>query len=726
MGTRVALFRTLLALSLALVACDLGSLPFLSERATPGADGTSSLVDNGQASNIDTPEGPPDDDVFLTEAPPPPPPHDLFGAMQEQMEGGIVTRERALIGALQVLAGESTSAELFADRQPDGLEGTGVVLEAKSYLASPEDLSAAAEIEWLLSIVVPDVAQLLEYAQPEGQAASRRGVSRPLGQDACTDLAEQGFPPGSAELCFLYKQSPIGSHTARVFYPASWGQNGPLTPYAEHAMQAVLDSHAALNQYAPFQNVDLIFTLLPSSSEPAKTLAVVESEGGEPRCEILIFPLSLPASDAIFKQTVAHEMVHCLQQWRYPSSFPDNWDVHDWWGESSAEYFSNVVYPAANDEWGRLASFNVNSATQSLVEMSYENWIFLQYLANQQGESAVWGLVDSLNPSASDSLADHTASLAAFPGMEAMFHQFGRDYVDTKILDTSGATVPTGFLQVQPAFRYEIGSTDHTVSFMQTAPFTLTRYGLVFLKEHVYGLSTEQTGQPGTYGSRLVLGPASWNPLPPTIGAGCGDVKIYLLITAATGGAADTFELSLTSDVIEEVGCDQCLVGTWDLNEDSFQEYAEAPFADMGDFYQFIEGTGLWRYHFFGDGAIRGEFDFTYAYQLNQENEPLGNNIVMNGFLFIEGQGQGSYYTDGASNLTFALGDDDVTFEQNLFMNGQPVQEGPLELPGAGASGYLASSAVYSCDDVAGELLINFVPESGLPPILYDRVSKSP
>jgi hypothetical protein len=121
---------------------------------------------------------------------------------------------------------------------------------------------------------------------------------------------------------------------------------------------------------------------------------------------------------------------------------------------------------------------------------------------------------------------------------------------------------------------------------------------------------------------------------------------------------------------------------------------------------------------------MTGEFDFFYTYRLNQENAPFGNDIEINGLLTIKGTGDGTYASDGVSNLTFSLVKDSVAITQEIYMNGDKVAEGPLSPGGYGYS--TGASVVYSCDAEAGELLLNVAPTTDLPPILFDRVSKQP
>ena len=310
----------------------------------------------------------------------------------------------------------------------------------------------------------------MPYARPQGGAyhpsglAARRGGLAAPSPDACADLFAEGFPPGSTETCLLYTEDPIGAYQARVFYPASWA-SGNLN-YAVDAANAIQDSWFVYSGFGKFEAVDLVFTLLPQASKPTSILAEVVSSGNATTCRIIVYPLAMEDSEDVFKQTVAHEMFHCYQQWNFVDKFDASWAVQDWWGEGTAEYFSNVVYPSVNDEWKRLGYFAGNSAETPLVQMSYEDWIFWQFMANQVSNQGVLSLIASLP--AEGGTAEQAFALAAYPNIEALFHQFGRDFIDKKIADASHVPGPRAGWPVPPKFRQTIGPGDHTVSLLST------------------------------------------------------------------------------------------------------------------------------------------------------------------------------------------------------------------------------------------------------------------
>jgi hypothetical protein len=293
--------------------------------------------------------------------------------------------------------------------------------------------------------------------------------------------------------------------------------------------------------------------------------------------------------------------------------------------------------------------------------------------------------------------------------------------MDGTIVDTSGQDLPTA----PPYFAagHKIDVTTAQIRTLDVQPFVLGRYAFRFAQGRQWLVSQQLTGSAEGYlSARTDLAVGDWGDLPEKVLAGCAPVIYYVVLTNASAQGPFATEVTITPD--KELGCDKCLVGTWDINIDSFTEYVEAPFAKTPGLYQFDSAGGRWRYHFRSNGTMTGEFDFFYNYQLNQQNAPLGNDITVNGAMTIKGTGDGTYTSDGVSNLTFALVKDAVTIAQDLYMNGQKMAEGPIDQGGLGGS--TGAAAVYSCDDEAGELLINYAPSTDLPPILFNRVSKTP
>jgi hypothetical protein len=668
----------------------------------------------------------------------PPPPGGILDALQAKVEAGEWTHEEGLIQSLRIFTGDMQPEEAFAEA-PSSLEGTGLVMEAMGYLASGADEGGRADIERLLTILAPDPERLLEYSV-EAQAAHRRGVARQMDLALdCAALWYDGFPSGQNLKCFQYKSEQWMGSTIRVFIPQQsdliWGfQSG----YAEAAIAAVKNSLTVYSSFtingkaAILDDVDVVFTLLETPKGDAMAIVPFELAGTQ-GCRTMIYPSAVlfnednKPSDGdfrIFEQTVAHEIFHCFTAW----NFPDHWlagmngayKTLDWWLEGGAEYFSNLVYPEVNIEWRWLDAWAFNSAKERIVHMDYDNFGFFQFLANRIGNNGLLGLFAGVKPTAD---TDGQASeLAAYPNMPALFDDYARAFIDGTIADTDGSSLPTSPAFVLPEYRLVV---DQATSFhLAGPPLVLMRYGFTFLNDRHYLLQSTPSGSAGSDEARPRDVTGAWVDLPPEVMATCAPTKYYYVMTSATPPAAPLFETELVIDKKAELGCDDCLIGTWDINIESFAAYAEAPFQETPGLYQFDSAGGLWRYHFRPNGTMTGEFDFLYAYGLNQENSPFGNDIKIDGTLTIEGTGDGTYASDGVSNLSFSLVEDSVAITQEIYMNGDKMVDGPLT---PGSYGYsTGASAVYSCDAEAGELLLNFVPQTDLPPILFDRVSKTP
>ncbi len=426
------------------------------------------------------------DFVFIDEQPPP---ASMVEMLEASVIGGAWTYEQGLIAGLQVLAGEALLTDAFGESPLTG-EGTGILNLAFFYLESGTDPAAKAEIERLLAIVAPSPERLLEYAEPEGAQAHRpAGLSaaRQSTAEECQSFFEKGFPgfpAGQKVLCLLYKEQTLGGYQARIFYPSWWTSSDPQWPYLDAAHQAVAASWNMFSTFGEMRAIDLVFTVLGDKEDP-DTVAVAPGLGGAKTCQIAIYPGALkafPANDQMsgvalgdFKQIVAHEMFHCFQSIRFPAHAWNvvDWGINDWWGEASADYFSNLVYPTVNLEWRTAPEFATKSTTLPIFNMSYANSVFFQHMANTLGNAAILDLIGSLPP---NSLAGQQAVLAGYDGMDAFWHEFGRLYLEGRIPDTSGPFLPslwpTGISVTitAPGAKVEVGA----------LPFTLARQILTF------------------------------------------------------------------------------------------------------------------------------------------------------------------------------------------------------------------------------------------------------
>jgi len=666
----------------------------------------------------------------------PPPPEGLIDAMAAGVDAGTWTYEQALITNLKIFAGEVRLEDVY-DVSPDSLEGFGLVLEATRYLSTGADAVVKAEIERLLGILLPPRERLLEVADPATTAkAGRAGLARmPQPQEDCENLYKKGFPPGSGIKCLLYKESGIGGSKVRTFYPLV---ALPLE-YADAAHAAILKSWTTYSSLkgglakVTMGDVDLVFVLLPYVESPT-ILALVPSLSPDPTCKITVFLGAIQANEkkksgpndfGHFQQTIAHEMFHCYQQWNFPDHFPNesdssDWGVQDWWGEGTAEYFSNVVYPSVNDEWGRILGFDLKSASTPLVGLSYGNTVFFQYMAGLLTNDGLLQLLHQLPYAGTEQ--DQAAALAAWPDIESRFHDFGRAFFDGKIKDTSGALLPSGPPLVLPDDYLTVFETQ--IRLLEARPFILKRVGVLFPQGHRYTIAPVVKGALAGLDAvrRGAAGGNPWGEWPLSVAAGCSDETFLMLMTSTAAAPSGKFAIELTLTPAEPLVCDPCVPGKWRLLPESLADFLAAPFAETPGLFEYAGGGGLWIYTFSSTGGLNADVNYALGYNLQQGSEtlPLVTQVV----LAIEGQGTGSYWVQSPGTLALEGVTSNFKMEQTIAINNQEVVgDSPIPLdplpPGV-------TTTSYECSPTTLVLWYALAENAGLPPLAFERIESVP
>jgi len=720
----------LAALALLLISSGC-NLPTGGSSTEVGRDEATTAAESQAVVGPDAPTPAPD--AALDE---PPPPTGLVNLLYAGVDSGAWSYEQGLVQALQIFTGQARVQVDPSGKLPASIEGSGIVREAQAYLASGQDAGKRSEIERLLGIIAPAPERLLEVADPEPVTGAREpghAAKRQITED-CETLYKEGFPAGSGLKCLLYKEGGIGGQLLRVFYPI------PSVPldYADAAYTGMIQAFQAFSALKPngaapqMKGVDLLFVLLPEIEDPT-TLAMVPSTSSDDHCLIVVYLGAIqenetnkggPDDYGHFLQTVAHEMFHCFQVWNFPAQADATWKVQDWWGEGTAEYFSNVVYPGVNSEWDWTGTFSYNSAHQPLTEMDYENFAFFQYLANVQGNDGVLALISAMPAQGTE--AAQQAALSKITGMEQLFHAFGRAFVDGTVADTSGAMLPS-----KPAYvpaDHVIPIQEAQIRLLEAEPFVLGRYRLKFAQGTRYTISQVDKGAPASRSARIDLSQSAWTDLPSQVLTACGPVDYLYLLTTSQQQAGDAVvEVSITPQ--EQLVCDDCLVGTWALDQESFAQYLAAPFKDTPGLFSIDSMGGTWKLHFTPQSLVTGEYDYYVAYELDQTGGGSGFGVLAQVLLDITGGGTAQYLTDGVGHITFYLLEDNFGMQQTLLINGQevPGNSNPLAGLGPSFSSGLSGEAQYSCDAESGVLYLAYNLGSTLAePIRYVRISNAP
>jgi hypothetical protein len=496
---------------------------------------------------------------------------DYYEALLARVESGEWTYEEGLLAILRTFAG--TAADPLADVELGEREGTGVIREARRYLREGEDPAVRAEIEELLAVIMPSPDRLREYSKPEGDA--RRGypglAAPAMADPKCEDLYKAGFPSGQNIICYLVAQAPMGSGGVDVYYPADWASDPTSKAYSNAALAAALDAWQVYKSFGAMGSVGVVFAMLQSGGPTS--LAEVPSEGGDVPCLIVVYPLALSSYSAGgsgasgidgFKQTIAHEMFHCFQGWNYPKHF-DDWALQRWWGEGSADYFSNLVYPSVNKEWNRFPYFVIRSADKTIFQMAYENTLFFQFLEKKiqpQGLISLFHLLPTGKPQ-----SEHQKILSEYAGMSEYWHEFGRAIIDQKMVDTSGAAIPAGWLPEYWTDRVGILATQPYD--MPGRDFVLTRYDVALGGGLGYHVQVGQTDVEILHAARTMAGPP-WAPVAIDRDTGCARYAV-LVTSLGTSTTPRTFQVKAVVDQPKEGGvCDACVLGRWRMTHESY------------------------------------------------------------------------------------------------------------------------------------------------------------
>jgi hypothetical protein len=200
------------------------------------------------------------------------------------------------------------------------------------------------------------------------------------------------------------------------------------------------------------------------------------------------------------------------------------------------------------------------------MQMSYHNFIFFQYLANRIGDQGVIDLLKAM--SATGGPAAHATYLAGYPDMEGMFQDFVVSFLSEGILDTSGSAIQPNGIAVSSLKTIA----DAGEFAFETTPFVAKRYGVVYAKEKRFLLegNGEGNGRYSTVLNNLRKTKTAWSGLPEEIRSECNDGVLYAL---AVTSVKETYTYTIEATKVEKAECDPCLLGSWDIEPDSFEAY---------------------------------------------------------------------------------------------------------------------------------------------------------
>ena len=678
---------------------------------------------------------------------PEPLPASMSQAVSAGVRAGLWPEAEGLVSALRYLAGELSAEEVFGDQPLMSAEGTRVVRRAQIYLEDPAHTEGRDEMTRLLAILVPSRETLDRFSQPASAAVGGPGLARsaerPVGDStSCRSLWSTGFEDADPVVCLEYAEVIVGGIAHRVYYPAYWEDDAPERALLEPTRDALELSLETFNTYGPnpVAGTDIVFTDLPAIDEGRErddVLAAADRILRAERCHVAVFPsgtylaLRDEASGegddyGVLLQTIAHELFHCYQFSNLaPQESGPEGDAADWWIEGSAEYFGSVVYPSVNAEFEFLDELDAISPGSSLIFYSYPAYAFFQYL-DVQGDLSpqdVIGILRRMPPSGG--YDEQQAAVAGLDGMAEAFHAFGQTYLDKQLEDLGGGT-----LQVHPAqgeaANFPIGPGEAQFTLY---PLVLHRYRLTFAEQARFTVSKESQGVTRN-SARPASAPGAWSEIPPEVNTACGDSEYVLLATSVVPPGAEEAILHLRTvgeQVDEEQPCDECVVGTWELDNASYLAHMGGLWpivvADMSMFGLSTEGAEV------HPTGVSGSMRLTFEADGNASGVQEGWGIAGEGTKDGVAVHARMIY-NGVGEAAWKIQTDERTREEYLFFEGgsfgltaQMIFEGfPLAARPTGGSNdtiFLSSPQPFLCNATT----LTYNPDDPLGPIVFIRVA---
>jgi hypothetical protein len=493
-------------------------------------------------------------------------------------------------------------------------------------------------------------------------AAAVVASAQRVAQNDCAPVDAEDFSSWAVvEGCYRVFQDSVARVTLRVFYPV-WYDDDPF--YGDLALRAREALLASADRYAPLDEIgdmDLIFSLTDQTAGPGNTAAVANhdvtfsqaSRGGP--CPITVFPGAFPHG---FETTVAHEAWHCVQREAgYPRGVAAG---HAWYREAGATYFSFLVYPATY--W--FDDFDKYSRKTALYDLSYEAWVWWQYLGSRESPRAIADLHKQMSQTSD-------GGRGLIEPYSAIFHRFVIELVAGTIPAPGGGTLPQSRYAIGPFHTVGKDDTGKELEFA-AEKFVAKRY-FAFYDEKLRVFESEAS-DPGTNVSMVESTQrddlAAWKGVFPEVRSKCKDKVAYWVVSTPDDRSA-TGKIKI--DTIEEAVCDPCLLGTWDLDLDSFQSMIMGAIDAGGGM---PPGTSF-------DIAGNYYIAFDEDAEVREQRDNLTIRSSFQGFsmdVVIDSFARGTYSADGETLEITNLVDDYV----NVSLGGDTFAQDSRVLVGAG------------------------------------------
>lgn len=459
----------------------------------------------------------------------------------------------AVLTVLGALTAEVAWADAFGSADVHRHALAPVIQRARELLASgafTAEQRAVAERR-LRKIELPQDV-LDQISRPVAQPLFEK-ISAHSDAELCRDVWADGFPAGTplAGLdCFVYDSYPAGTDRMRIYIPTTWRGDAARLRVVRAAAQAVVRSERFYSRLGRLPRLRVVFTpsyyLESDGSVDTSTYAHVPGALPAGHCPITIWQATFEVPLGVVRQTLAHEVFHCLQAAAIGRVSSGGFDAARWWVEGGAEYFGNVVYPRVNDERQWDDAFAAQIGIKPLTTLDYTAYPFFQHLEADLGSpEQVFQFMRGLARSGGQ--AAQRRALGSRYGVDGAFHAFAKGVLEGTIRDTDGSPISFARPRVQ---RLD----PSTPADVDGPPFSIKLASVRVPEGQVLrmGMEANPSSLDAMVSSRTVPGETGVWESPPhdELDTSCGE-KAEVFVLTSTEGAA-TGGLSYRYDPFQE------------------------------------------------------------------------------------------------------------------------------------------------------------------------------
>lgn len=465
-------------------------------------------------------------------------------------------------------------------------------------------------------------------------------------------------------------------------------------PLISAAAKRALGAYKAAQPSLALQNV----TLIVSPSAAGNAVAAAD-KGLNGECLVVVLTGSGTAKDPARRDlgvrfAVAHELVHCVQQWSVPQQMALPQGVRKWWVEGTADALATTVVEDPSELSRAITDFE-GSLSTPLTQLEYATSVFFTWFAKARGGAgAVFSFMAQTPTSGGET--QQRAALVSAVGADAL-QQFAQDYASGALTTLKGTPYPAPVLD-------QITITAPTTRMVEQPSFNVLA-GKVVVEGGAYKLTASAQGTPAP---KFKLGTEAWGDAPAKVGSSCapGPVLFAGFATGGPSGAKLTIDAApLDANPAEEMcempkpACtplpkrDPCLVGAWRLDARGVETRVDQALGDTnpaatvnGDVALIIKDDGSSTIDF---DRTEGGFDLIVG---------TTANVAAIYELTFTGKAEGSWSAqDGVFRMCKSSDTVKLTSEVNVFLGGDPITTTTVD------EGVGLEDAEYTC---AGDQLI--------------------